>query len=90
MNSWKISTFVATGLLGAVLGYQTIRPAQAEAQPRMHAALSSLEMAKAQLEAATPDKGGHRAKAIQATREAIEETKKGIEFDNTHDNDKKK
>ncbi len=50
----------------------------------MQSALAALEVAKNHLEAATPDKGGHRVKAIQATKEAIEETKKGIQFDNNH------
>lgn len=35
------------------------------------------------------DKGGHRVKALQATREAIEQTKKGIAFDNAHQGEKK-
>lgn len=31
---------------------------------------------------ATADKGGHRVKAIQLTKDAIDEVKKGIAFDN--------
>ena len=94
MNFWKLSTLVLTGSLLAVGVYATARPAHADAQPRMQASLTLLEGAKAHLEAANDDKGGHRIKAIAATKEAIEQVKKGIEYDNTHqskdEKDKKK
>jgi hypothetical protein len=48
-------------------------------QPHMQAALNALENAKASLNKATPDKGGHRAKALDLVRDAIDEVKKGIE-----------
>jgi hypothetical protein len=94
MNFWKLSTFALTGSLLAVGIYATARPAHADPQPRMNAALQLLEGAKTHLEAANDDKGGHRIKAIQATKEAIEQVKKGIEYDNAHqskdEKDKKK
>lgn len=84
MNVWKISTFaLTTALLGGGV-FATVRPASAEPQPRMQASLQLLEAAKQHLEAASDDKGGHRVKAIQSVKEAIEQVKKGIEFDNTH------
>lgn len=91
MNFWKASTLVLTAALGSVIAYGSITPAQADQQPRMQTALAALETAKANLEAATTDKGGYRVKALQATRDAIEETKKGIAWDNTHESkDEKK
>jgi len=48
----------------------------------MRMALDNLQAAKAQLESATSDKGGHRMKALALTNEAIEQVKKGIAFDN--------
>ncbi|MBI4815400.1 MAG: hypothetical protein HY791_04045 [Deltaproteobacteria bacterium] len=63
--------------VGAVSGQ-----ALADKQPFMRAALRNLEQAKEQLEKASADKGGHRAKAIGLVGSAIEEVKKGIEFDN--------
>lgn len=81
---WKVSTFVLTGALGLTLAYTQVRSAQAEPQPKMQAALAALEVAKTQLENATTDKGGHRKKALDLTKDAIEETKKGIAFDNQH------
>ncbi len=46
----------------------------------MQAALDELRGARSELEAATSDKGGHRAKAIELVDEAIGEVKAGIEF----------
>lgn len=48
-------------------------------QPHMQTALIALESAKNNLERATADKGGHRAKAIDYVKDAISEVKKGIE-----------
>ncbi len=48
-------------------------------QPHMQNALSSLESAKDNLNRATADKGGHRAKALDYVKDAISEVKKGIE-----------
>lgn len=53
-------------------------------QPQMQAALADLQNARTQLVAATPDKGGHRAKAIVDTDKAIGEVQKGIDFDRKH------
>src|SRR5947207_79935 len=48
------------------------------AQPHMQAALAALQNAKAELQAAIPDKGGHRVKAIALVDEAIGEVRAGI------------
>ena len=48
-------------------------------QPHMAAALDALHKAKAELEVAEHNKGGHRAKALELVHKAIEQTKKGIE-----------
>ena len=58
--------------------------ALADRQPKMKDALAHLNRALDTLEKAAHDKGGHRVKAIQFTKEAIEEVKKGIAFDNKH------
>lgn len=47
-------------------------------QPNMRAALDQLNNAKANLEAASNDKGGHRVKAIEYVDKAISEVKDGI------------
>lgn len=53
-------------------------------QPRMQAALDKLQSARSNLEAATDDKGGHRVKALDHVNKAIDEVKRGIEYDRTH------
>jgi cell division protein FtsN len=48
------------------------------AQPHMQAALHALRNSKAELEAALPDKAGHRVKAIGLVEQAIAEVQAGI------------
>ena len=67
---------------GAGTMYLSAGEAGAENQPHMRAALNSLQTAKNQLQAATADKGGHRAKAIDLVNAAIAEVNRGIAFDN--------
>ena len=50
----------------------------------MREAITSLEQALGSLDKASPDKGGHRLKAIDLTKQAIAEVKEGIKFDNNH------
>ena len=56
----------------------------AQKQPHMSSALDRLREAQKSLEAATHDKGGHRAKALKLVKEAIAEVEQGIHFDDTH------
>src|ERR1044072_4800321 len=53
-------------------------------QPNMQSAKVNLQNAKAQLISASPNKGGHRAKAIDLVNEAIAEVNRGIAFDRRH------
>jgi hypothetical protein len=48
-------------------------------QPHMTAALAALESAKNNLDRATADKGGHRGRAIDIIKDAMDEVKKGID-----------
>ena len=48
------------------------------AQPHMQAALHALRNSRAELEAALPDKAGHRVKAIALVDQAIAEVQAGI------------
>lgn len=50
------------------------------AQPHMRAALDALETARHELEEATPNKGGHRERAIALVRQAMEEVHAGMDF----------
>ncbi len=60
------------------------RGLDAEPQPRMRAALNMLRNAKQALERAEPDKGGHRARALELVDQAIHEVEAGVRFDNRH------
>ena len=53
-------------------------------QPRMRDALSLLQDARAQLEQADTDKGGHRVAAIGKVDEAIAEVRAGMEYARGH------
>jgi hypothetical protein len=55
-----------------------------EPQPQMRDALQNLRQAQQNLESASHDKGGHRAKALQYVQRAIEEVQAGIQYDNAH------
>jgi ABC-type transporter Mla subunit MlaD len=50
-------------------------------QPFMEKAKTDLEQALNNLKNATADKGGHRNKAIDLVKEAIDEVEKGIKYD---------
>lgn len=68
---------MAAGLLGASTGAEAY-------QGNMERALSSLFSALASLRESTPDKGGHRVKAMHLIQQAITETQNGIEFADEH------
>ncbi len=53
-------------------------------QPHMQSALQWLSNAKFELQEASHDKGGHRARAQRLVSQAIEEIRAGIEYDRTH------
>ncbi len=53
-------------------------------QPHMQAALDHLQKAKEELQEAMHDKGGHRARALQLTDNAISEVRKGMEAGERH------
>lgn len=87
MNIWKASTVALAFVLTGVIANSTIQSASAadgENQRKMEAALENLNDAQTKLENATADKGGHRVKALKAVKEAIKETKAGIEYDKNH------
>lgn len=72
---------VTLGLLGA--GFLS-GEAYADRQSKMHEALDHLKSAQSLLENASRDKGGHRARALKFVRNAMEEVRAGIDYDNRH------
>jgi hypothetical protein len=53
-------------------------------QPHMQAALDALKQAEQHLSEAKHDKGGHRAKALADTRDAIKHVEEGMKFADKH------
>jgi hypothetical protein len=53
-------------------------------QPHMQAALDHLRAARAELDKAEADKGGHRMKAIALVNDAISQVEKGVGYDRHH------
>lgn len=81
LDLWKASTLVLAGTLAFVVGRNAVETADAAPQPHMRDALAALVKAERSLEAATADKGGFRVAALKLVKEAQEQVKKGIEFD---------
>lgn len=75
-------TLAGFALAGAAL-FALSTPSQS-AQPNMQAALDNLMQARANLQRAVADKGGHRANALSLVDQAIEEVRAGIDYARTH------
>jgi hypothetical protein len=79
----KIIALAAAGAAAPAALALPIAPATAY-QGNMERALGALQEAFASLQAATPNKGGHRERAMEFVRMAINQTQMGIEFANRH------
>jgi hypothetical protein len=87
----KAKLVAACSTLGLLIGlsiYSLGKPPQnremAHQEPHMSAALGHLQEAKTELERATPNKGGHREKAMQLVDQAIEQVKAGEAYYEQH------
>jgi hypothetical protein len=58
--------------------------AQVQPQPEMQAALRDLQHAQQKLQSGADNKGGHRAKALQLTQQAIVDVQQGIQYATQH------
>ena len=70
--------FAAILTVGFLVGRATA------AQPHMQAALDHLVAAKAELQAAEENKGGHRTAALKLVNQAIAEVNAGIAYAASH------
>jgi hypothetical protein len=70
--------FVPVILLVLALMAVTVIPQVYGSQPHMQNALASLRTARAELEKAVHDKGGHRVRAIKLVDQAIQQVELGI------------
>ena len=75
---------IAVAVIAVLLVGGTVGICAAD-EPHMRAALEHLREAREQLERATPNKGGHREKAIEMIDRAMEQVRAGIEFSEHHE-----
>jgi hypothetical protein len=80
----KLKTVIAAASLGGTLALGVAIGQASADQPMMHAALNDLRQARAHLVQGSPDKGGHRGKAIRLVNQAIDEVQEGIRWDRRH------
>lgn len=88
MNNAKLTrrgfaSTAATGLAALGLLGATVRSASAY-QGNMERALGSLQEALQLLQESTPNKGGHRERAMDLVRQAMAETQAGVTFAAEH------
>jgi len=87
MTFWKPVAIASSSALAVLLacggGEVVVRPAGA-GQPNMEGAREHLQQARAFLDRAEPNKGGHRERAIELVDQAIAQVNEGIEFARTH------
>jgi hypothetical protein len=79
------SWFLTTAFAGLVLTSLGAPRARAEEHPHLHAALYEMRQAHTQLKEARHDFGGHRAKALEALDDAIQQIDRALKAvgDNT-------
>jgi hypothetical protein len=83
MSRRGFAATAATGLAAIGLFGATVKSAEAY-QGNMERAIGSLQEALQSLKESTPNKGGHRERAMDRVRQAISETEAGIQFANQH------
>ncbi len=74
-----MKTLKTTLVMFMIVAGMTVGTARAD-QPAMHGALHHLRGARAELQRALADKGGHRERAISLVDQAIAETEAGIRY----------
>jgi hypothetical protein len=86
-NVWKVAAVVSSSALAVLLacgGGEVVVHSANAGQPHMEAAREHLQQARAALDRAEPNKGGHRERAIELVDQAIAQVNEGIEFARAH------
>jgi len=73
-------SFARTALLGTAIAAAVGIGYAIGAQPHMNETITLLQSARGELAAATPNKGGHRERALGLIDQAIGEVRAGIAF----------
>jgi hypothetical protein len=74
------TSFARKALLGAAFATSMGIGYAIGAQPHMNESITLLQSARAELAAATPNKGGHRERGLGLIDQAIAEVRAGIAF----------
>lgn len=77
------TSFVRKALLGTAIAASMGIGYAIGAQPHMSAGITLLQSARAEIVAATPNKGGHRERAIGLIDQAIGEVRAGMAYAGT-------
>jgi hypothetical protein len=80
----KVIGVLSTLLLLAGMGLFAQNREMARHEPHMSAALGHLQQAKEELQRATPNKGGHRERAMELVNQAIQQVQDGERYFEEH------
>jgi hypothetical protein len=80
---WKLALCLC--LSACATGPQVV--AADNGQPKMQATLASLQHARGEVEAASPNKGGHRMEALKLIQQAIDAVNAGMQYAAAHANE---
>ena len=81
-----LGSVLVVGGTTAIVGAQQTRQTERMAHPRISRAILELEDAIKYMEAAPHDFGGHKAAAIQSSRQAIQDLRQALSFRARQDN----
>lgn len=86
MRSRLIAIVSTLALLAGTSWFSVVHAqnSMARHEPHMSAALTHLQEAKSALEQATPNKGGHRERAMQLVDQAIQQVQEGEKYYEEH------
>jgi hypothetical protein len=80
----KVIGVLSTLLLLAGMGLFAQNREMARHEPHMSAALGHLQQAKEELQRATPNKGGHRERAMELVNQAMQQVQDGERYFEEH------
>ena len=80
----RVIGVLSTLLLLAGMGLFAQNRQMARHEPHMSAALGHLQQAREELQRATPNKGGHRERAMELINQAIEQVQQGEQYYQQH------
>lgn len=84
MRNRLIAILSTLALFAGVSWFSVVHAQIAGHEPHMDAAMVHLRQAKAELEKATPNKGGHREKAIELVDQAMQQVEEGEKYGTEH------